>query len=170
MPDDTPTPPEPTQAPAAAPDPAPEQDSDTITLTRAEADALKRQAKEGRDARKQAEKAERERAERDGEYQSLAEKERERADKAESDLSDMRAREVIQSVARRLNFRNPAVAARLLDPDDKTDEKSIESALKRWAREDATLTTATSRSGGPIDTPSSTGGDMNSLIRRTAGR
>lgn len=80
------------------------------------------------------------------------------------------------AAARKLGFKNPDLAFRLVasgsvEYDEKGQPKNVERLLEDLAKADPYLTTTTGDwGGGPRGTPADGGQDMNTLIRRAAGR
>lgn len=78
------------------------------------------------------------------------------------------------SAARRLGFRDPELAYRLIgdvDYNDKGEPKNLDKMLADLSKSHPYLVNGTSDyGGGPRGTPPSSGPDMNDAIRRAAGR
>jgi len=113
-------------------------------------------------------------AEQSGEWKTLAETEKTRADAAEAALADATRESTSARVAQRLEFRdsrdeNIRVAVRDLEPDD---ERGIERKLKALLDERPYLRRegTTGQRAGVGGDANGGGADMNSLIRRAAGR
>jgi len=113
-------------------------------------------------------------AEQSGEWKTLAETEKTRADAAEAALADATRESTSARVAQRLEFRdsrdeNIRAAVRDLEPDD---ERGIERKLKALLDERPYLRRegTTGQRAGVGGDANGGGADMNSLIRRKAGR
>ena len=121
--------------------------SDEVTMSKAEADRLKREAAEGQKKTRKLEaevadlKAKADDAEAGSDevakLTKQLEREKARADKAEGRVGELegeiengKRETTVTAVAKRLGFRNPEVASKLIGDDDKADESSAEKALK----------------------------------------
>lgn len=139
---------------------------ETVPMSKGEVEALRRQAREGREAIKKAERdaeaAKRKQLEDKGEHQQIAEAEKARADAAEARALKLERDARIATVAGRLKFRHADEAIALIPSDtDLDDEAGLEQALKALSTERPHLIDngAPARTGAPAgDTTASTGG------------
>lgn len=131
--------PDPTPPAPPTPDPTPPVD-ESVTLTKAEVEALRRQAREGREAQKAADKAKRDaeehRAKEQGEWQKLAEAAQRERDEAISRAGKVSLRAAATAAAAKANFYDPGdVLLRHeivgIDPEDVS---AIEDAVGRIAK------------------------------------
>jgi len=113
-------------------------------------------------------------AEQSGEWKTLAETEKTRADAAEAGLAEATRKATRDRVAARLDFRNPGDAnlAEGLSDLEPDDERGIERKLKALLDERPYLRRegTTGQRAGVGGDANGGGADMNALIRRAAGR
>lgn len=148
---------------------------DTITMSKAEVDALKRTVAEARKAERKAEvtaqKAAEEEAKRKGDYEAAAKAAEERAAQAEQRAQQVERSNRVTAAAARLKFRDPGDVMHFLKEDVLDDDGQLEQALKALKKNKPYLAEDEQRrSGGQIDPARAAGNDMDSLIRRAAGR
>lgn len=136
-----------------------DDDDDFVRLPKKEADALRKEVAERRrkeaKAEADAKAAEEKRKAEEGKWEEIAndaKRERDEAkeneQKAQQELVDFKAQVTVGKVAQRLNFHDPTDAHKFLSKEEREgDEKSVESALKRVAREKKYLV-AERRPGG----------------------
>jgi hypothetical protein len=145
--------------------------SDELNAARKQAAAADRAR---RTAETKARQLEEKAAEQSGEWKTLAETEKTRADAAEAGLAEATRRATRDRVAARLDFRNPGDAnlAEGLSDLDPDDERGIERKLKALLDERPYLRRegTTGQRAGVGGDANGGGADMNSLIRRAAGR
>lgn len=177
-------------APEAGADP----DDERVTLTRAELTALERDRDEARKAAAAAAKRQRDReresAKASGKYEDLYKEADERAKALEARLRNAAVKDAVGDAAQRLRFRNPALAARLIDLSDvdvdldgdtaaldTASVKLIERRLTEAAESDPYLLADPGGrmlpgAGAPAGGNGASGGNaaMNQAIRRAAGR
>jgi hypothetical protein len=165
-------------APAADAGAAAAAEPETISLD--EAKKLRSEAKGLRTRLKELEAAEQARADAD---KSAEERAAERIKALETDLASERAERRTMAlqvatigVARKLGFRDPDLAHRLLSTDEiEFDEggkpRNVEALLTAISKQHPYLVSGTADyGGGPRGTPPGSGDDMNARIRRQAGR
>lgn len=175
-PEPEPAKPEPDPEPKPEPDPEPEPEP---TLSAKERDDYNRLKREAAERAKKDREAERKRAEEEGRHQDVIsglEKERdtekERADTAEGELAALRKQIVVERVARKLNFRDPADALLHLPDDTEGTEAAVEKALKTVKQEKSYLIDGQgTRSGAPAGggEPSDPG-DIDAQIKKAEGK
>jgi hypothetical protein len=148
------------------PSPQPESISlEEARKLRSEANSLRKRLKEYEDADKsESEKA----AQRLKDLEEALASERTRGQTLALQMSTF-------NVARKLGFRNPEIAYRLLGSEVEFAEdgspKNVESLLKAIAQAEPYLVNSTTDyGGGPRGQSPNSGADMNALIRRKAGR
>jgi len=145
--------------------------SDELNAARKQAAAADRAR---RTAETKARQLEEKAAEQSGEWKTLAEGEKARADAAEAGLAEATRKATRDRVAARLDFRNPGDAnlAEGLSDLDPDDERGIERKLKALLDERPYLRRegTTGQRAGVGGDANGGGADMNSLIRRAAGR
>lgn len=104
-----------------------------IAAERRKARAAEKRAEE---LQKKLDDAARKEAEAEGRWQEIAEEERKRAESLEARIAEREQRDSITDAARRLRFRNPGLAYRLLSDEERGDP---EQALKRLLKEEPYL-------------------------------
>lgn len=122
-----------TTAEAETPKPESKGRDAAIAAERRKARAAEKRAEEAE--RKLAETARKE-AEAEGRWQEIAEEERKRAESLEARIAEREQRDSITDAARRLRFKNPDLAYRLLSTEERTDP---EPALKRLLKDEPYL-------------------------------
>lgn len=140
-----------------APDPEPEPDPDTVSVPKSTVDDYNRLKREAADRAKADREAERKRAEEEGRHADVVkalederDSEKKRADDAEGNLARLEKQLLVNKVAQKLKFRDPADASLHLPDDTPADEAAIERALKTVAKEkDYLIDGQGSRTGGP---------------------
>jgi len=194
-PPDTPpvVPPEPPADPPAAPPPA----DDAVTLTRAEHDALIADRDAARKSAAAANRTQKDRerklAQDGGKFEELYTAADKRAVALEQRLTRAAVSDAVQTAAARLRFRNPKLAARLIETADLTLDVDldadtspaldaaqaalVERRLKAAAETDPYLLSEAggamlAGAGGRAGAPAGANGNaaMNAMIRRSAGR
>ena len=150
-------------------------ETEMVTMPKQEADALRRQTAEARKAARKAEaeaaRAAEEKAKQDGNFKAAAEAAEKRAQEAEQRAIDLERTQRITQIASRLKFRDPGDVRHLLSEDVLDDDRELERALKAIKRDKPYLAEPDGRrSGGAIDESSSGSVDMNTALRRAAGR
>jgi hypothetical protein len=167
--------------PAAEPkdDPTPEPTpagNETVTMTKAEADALRRELAEARrnqrKAETAAEKAAREKAEKDGDFKKVADEADRKRQEAEQRYEQLERKLRVQAAASRHSARSADDLQAFLTDNELKDDSSVDAGIKRLKREKPYLFAAGGRSGGAIDADPTAkpAGSFDSLVRRRAGR
>lgn len=132
---------DPTPEPDPKTDPVsdPKLADETIQLPRTEVDALKRQAREGREAQKRVERerkeADEKRAAEQGEWQKLAEQAQKQRDDAIQQAERVQREALTARVASRMDFHDPADALWRLRDGEVDGEEAVRRGLERIAKE-----------------------------------
>lgn len=138
---------DPTPDPTPTPEPKPTEA--TVQLTTAEVDALRRQAREGREAQRRVERERKEadetRAAEQGEWQKLAEQAQEQRDDAIQQAERVQREALTARVASRMDFHDSADALWRLRDDELDGEEAVRRGLERIAREAPHLVRAEKR-------------------------
>jgi hypothetical protein len=142
------------------------KDWDGVQQQLRETSAELKKVKAAEDTRKRKE------AEDEGNFKSLAEQEKERADQAEARAEKVEREARVTRIASRKNFRDPADVMAHLSDEDASEDRKAERAIEKLAKEKPYLvSTGNRRQRDPSgDGDDGDAGDMNRRIRRAAGR